>query len=226
MSGSIHAVLFDFGYTLFGHEPGPEVVRHEAAALGTELSEPEAVAIWAGIDAAANTPAELAHGRDLDAAVWRSRWRSIYATSDTQVRGLGAALDRSFHDPQQWVPYADTHSALRAAAGGGLRVGVASNTGWDIRAVLRAWDMLDLVDACTLSYECGAVKPQPAFFAAACAALDVPPTQTVIVGDDVTTDGHARESGLADAILVEPRTPLGAPHDLDAAVVRILATRT
>jgi HAD superfamily hydrolase (TIGR01493 family) len=216
-------VLFDFGYTLFGHAPGPAVVQREAAALGVVLSAEEAATIWADIDAAANTPAELARGRDLDAAIWRSRWPVIYAARDAQVAGLGAALDRAFHDPRQWVPYADSASALAAAHAGGLRVGVASNTGWDIRAVFAAHAMIDLVDAFTLSYECGAVKPQPEFFAAACAALEVTPSAAVIVGDDPTTDGRARDAGLAATYLVDPATPLGAPHGLDAAVGAILA---
>jgi putative hydrolase of the HAD superfamily len=168
-------------------------------------------------------PAELALGRDLDAAVWRSRWPVIYAARDAQVAGLGTALVRSFHDPMQWVPYADTASALAAARAGGLRVGVASNTGWDIRAVFAAHKMIDLVDAFTLSYECGAVKPQPAFFAAACAALDVKPSETVIVGDDATTDGRAPDGGLAAAYLVDATAPLGAPHGLADTITAILA---
>ncbi|HEY3831709.1 MAG TPA: HAD-IA family hydrolase [Acidimicrobiia bacterium] len=221
----MRAVLFDFGYTLFGHEPGPAVVRREAAALGVAVSAEEAVSIWGDIDAAASTPAELARGRDLDAAVWRSRWPVIYAARDAQVAGLGFALDRAFHDPAQWVPYADSASALATARAGGLRVGVASNTGWDIRPVFAAHGMIDLVDAFTLSYECGAVKPQPEFFAAACAALDAAPSATVIVGDDPTTDGRAREAGLAGAYLVDASTPLGAPHGLDSAVASILTPR-
>jgi putative hydrolase of the HAD superfamily len=225
VSPALQAVLFDFGYTLFGHESGPVVVQREAATLGANLSPAQAASIWADIDAAAGTPAELARGRDLDAAVWRSRWPVIYAARDAQVAGLGRALDRAFHDPMQWIPYADTASALAAARAGGLRVGVASNTGWNIRAVFAAHKMIDLVDAFTLSYECGAVKPQPAFFAAACAALDVEPSAAVIVGDDATTDGRARDGGLAGAYLVDPAAPLGASHGLADAVTAILPPR-
>ena len=59
MSPAVQAVLFDFGSTLFGHEPGPAVVRREAVALGVTLSMAEAASIWVDIDAAASTPAEL-----------------------------------------------------------------------------------------------------------------------------------------------------------------------
>ena len=55
MSPAVQAVLFDFGSTLFGHEPGPVVVRREAAALGVTLSMAEAASIWADIDAAVST---------------------------------------------------------------------------------------------------------------------------------------------------------------------------
>ena len=81
--------------------------------------------------------------------------------------------------------------------------------------------MHTFVDAFTLSYECGAVKPQPEFFAAACAALGVAPAETVMVGDDPTTDGRAHEAGIAAVVLVDPTTPLGAAHGLDAAVASV-----
>ncbi len=216
------AVLFDFGYTLFGHAPGVDVVTREAHALGVALPADRATAIWNDIEDAAADPDEVALGRDLDAAVWRSRWRVLYGRADAAVPGLGPALDRSFHDPLEWQPYADTASALAALAAAGVAIGVASNTGWDIRVVFAAHGVASYVRAFTLSYECGTVKPASSFFHAACDALGVDASDTCMVGDDRTTDGRARDAGVAEVFLVDPHTPLGAPHGLDQAVAAIL----
>ena len=92
---TIDAVLFDFGHTLFAHAPGPEVLAHEAAALGHPLSPAEAAELWREIGGGAMDPGEVARGRDLDGVVWHTRWPVLYSLADRAVPSLGAALDRS-----------------------------------------------------------------------------------------------------------------------------------
>lgn len=208
MSGTgVAGVLFDFGHTLFTHADGPHVVRTEAIGLGVDLSPAEAAEVWAEIDAAAMAPDELARGRDLDDAVWRDRWAVLYGLADRVVDGLGAAIDRSFHDPWAWVPYPDTEPVLQALDDAGLAVGVVSNTGWDVRAPFQVRELDRLVQAFTLSYECGAVKPDARIFEVACGSLGLPPERVVMVGDDRRADGGALDAGLADLVLVDPATP-------------------
>lgn len=219
----IRAVLFDFGHTLFNHAPGPEVVRVEAAELGRALSAEEARAIWERVDAAAQTDEEKARGRDLDDRVWAERWKVLYGLADDTVPGLGAALDRSWHDPADWIPYADTEEALAALAAAGVPIGVISNTGWDVRAVFRHWGLDRYVGSYTLSYEAGAVKPEPEIFRRACDDLGVDPAETLMVGDDEVADAGAVAAGLASAVLVDPDTPIGRPHGLLDAVAPALA---
>lgn len=217
----LDAVLFDFGHTLFSHPAGPAVVRAEAAALGATLDEEEADAVWAEIDAAAMDPAEVARGRDLDDQVWRARWRVLYGRADRVVPGLGAAIDRSFHDPWEWEPYADTAAVLAVLARVDIPVGVISNTGWDIRTPFQVRGLDRWVRSFTLSYECGARKPDPAIFHAACRELDVDPARTLMVGDDPVADTGATAAGLAGVVLVDPLTPIGARHDLEQVLTRL-----
>lgn len=220
-SGPVQAVLFDFGHTLFAHAPGPEVLRHEASLLGHDLTPDEAFALWREIDTAAMDPAEVARGRDLDGEVWRTRWPILYGLADRVVPGLGGALDRDFHDPWSWIPYSDTEAVLDGLAERGIAVGVVSNTGWDVRAPFAVRGLDRFVGTFTLSYECGVAKPEPGIFLAACRSLDVDPACTLMVGDDPRADSGALAAGLLDVVLVDPDTPIGAPHDLTQALARI-----
>lgn len=220
--GPIRAVLFDFGHTLFAHVPGPEVIETESARLGHPLNPTEAVELWAEIDAAAMDPTEVARGRDLDGDVWRTRWTVLYALADRAVAGLGAALDHSFHDPHAWVPYADTAPTLAALTHAGIRIGVVSNTGWDVRTPFQVRGLDCSVDAFTLSYECKATKPDPAIFLEACAAIGATPAETLMVGDDARADRGALDAGLAGVVLVDPATPMGDVHGLEVVTRTIL----
>jgi FMN phosphatase YigB (HAD superfamily) len=215
-AGPIAGVLFDFGHTLFTHDAGPDVVRTEALGLGVDLAAEDAAAVWAEIDAAAMAPAEVARGRDLDDAVWRERWSVLYGLADRVVDGLGAAIDRSFHDPWAWVPYPDTEPVLRGLDAAGLAVGVLSNTGWDVRGPFRVRDLDGLVRTFTLSYECGVAKPDERIFHAACSSLDLEPAQVLMVGDDPVADAGALTAGLAGLVLVDADAPATADRDLVA----------
>ncbi|MCU1455577.1 MAG: hypothetical protein JWN46_3723 [Acidimicrobiales bacterium] len=218
----IDGVLFDFGHTLFAHAPGPEVLLVEARALGVDLQPAVAAAVWQDIELAAMDPAEVALGRDLDAAIWRDRWALLYGRADRLVAGLGAALDRSFHDPWAWVPYADSEPTLRALHDAGVPVGIVSNTGWDVRTAFSVRALDNYITAFTLSWECGVTKPDPAIFEAACAAIAVAPSRTLMVGDDPVADGGAAAAGLADVLLVDPAAPISSNHGLDAVLARAL----
>lgn len=212
---AIDAVLFDFGHTLFAHTPGPEVLANEAAALGHPLSPADADELWREIDTAAMDPAEMARGRDLDGEVWHTRWPVLYGLADRVVPGLGAAMNHSFHDPWAWIPYQDTATVLEALAADGVAVGVVSNTGWDIRTPFTVRGLDRWITSFTLSYQCGAAKPDPKIFHTACQSLGTSPEHTLMVGDDAIADRGAHDAGLAGVVLVDPTTPQGAPHHLD-----------
>lgn len=210
----MRGVLFDFGNTLFAHEPLPVTIAACCARLRRPMPDAWALEFAARIEAAAHTVDELQRGRDLDAAVWQTRWHVLYSIADDEVPGLGATIYAAMHDPAEWVPYAGTATTLRRLRAGGVPVGIVSNTGWDVRAVLAAHGLLDEVSAVALSYEVGAVKPSRAIFESACAALGVAPAQALMVGDDLVADAGAARAGLRTLLL--PVTAPGTDNGLDA----------
>lgn len=216
---AIDAVLFDFGSTLFAHEPLAVTVHDACRRLGTPVSMVWAEGLAGRIEAAAHTDSELLHPRDLDAEVWSTRWRVLYAAADQEVTGLGAAVFAAMHDPHEWTAYAATASVLHELADAGVRVGVVSNTGWDIRTVFRAHSLDHLVHTFVLSYEVGAVKPAVEIFQAACRRLEARPEQTLMVGDDPVADAGAVRAGLRTLLL--PALAPGAANGVDA-VARIV----
>ena len=78
---------------------------------------------------------------------------------------------------------------------------ILPTSGWDVRTVFRHHGLDGLVDAFALSYEIGAVKPQPEAFERACALLGADPSLTLMVGDDTVADAGAARAGLRTLLL-------------------------
>jgi FMN phosphatase YigB (HAD superfamily) len=197
----IRAVLFDFGDTLFHRRGSAQAIVEAARELGVEASEAEAAAVWTAIQARARTPEELAKGRDLSPDAHRSAWTDLYGQADTLAPGMGELLYEWEIAPERWEPFADTLPTLSALREAGVRLGVVSDTGWDIRPILARYGCLDWFGTVVMSYQHGAAKPAASLFLAACDELRVPPGQAVMVGDNPLTDGGAAEAGLLTLIL-------------------------
>lgn len=69
----------------------------------------------------------------------------------------------------------------------GLKLWVASNLAPPYAVPLRSL-LAGLVDGFCLSFEVGAVKPEPAFFGGLCARAGCPPALAVMAGDSVRSD--------------------------------------
>ena len=221
-TGGVQAVIFDFGNTLFAHASLADTIVVAAGRLDVALEHDRAVDLADRIERAAHTPEELSLGRDLDAEVWARRWPVLYGIADEVVAGMGREIDRLMHDPSEWVPFADSFYTVRRLHAVGIRVGVLSNTGWDVRAVFRRHGIDGFVHAFALSYEIGAVKPHSEAFARACALLDVDPVDALMVGDDIVADAGAARAGLRTLLL-----PVVAPAaDNGVGLVAQLLTRT
>ncbi|MEP7112715.1 MAG: HAD-IA family hydrolase [Ilumatobacteraceae bacterium] len=208
----VRGLLFDFGNTLFAHGPLAATIVQCADRIGACISDEDAVALARRIDATAMSSDELAHPRDLDAALWKQRWQILYGIADESCEGLGDAINASMHAPFEWVPYAQTAAVLRSLGARGVAVGIVSNTGWDVRSVFAAHGMIESVASFTLSYEAGAVKPDPRIFDAACVSLRLAPNQVVMVGDDPMADSGAVRAGIRTLLL--PGLPPGADNGI------------
>jgi FMN phosphatase YigB (HAD superfamily) len=209
---AVGAVLFDFGNTLFAHDSLPTTIARLAGELGRTLEPELAARLATEIDAAAHTPDELLRPRDLDAAVWQARWAILYGRVDEEVPGLGPALLADMHDPARWLPFAETATVLRGLHATGVRIGVVSNTGWDIRTAFAHHGFANLVDVFALSYEVRCTKPDTRIFIGACESLGAEPAATMMVGDDPLADSGAVAAGLR--VLLLPPTPPGTDNGL------------
>lgn len=176
----IKAVVFDFAGTLFGRptyrwlSPQHLAVLRAPAPYIARMNAAER-AVWAA--------------RDLTALANRSAHWTLFRLAGVP---LTDEVFQRLHNPAFWLPYSDTAAALARVRP--LKVGVLSNISWDIRPVF-ARESLS-VDAFSLSYEIGFSKPSARAFEAACARLDVEPSECLHVGDDPVSDGAAVEAGL------------------------------
>jgi putative hydrolase of the HAD superfamily len=98
-----------------------------------------------------------------------------------------------------------------------VRIGIVSNTGWDISQGYAHAGLGGLIDTWVLSWQHGTAKPDPWLFAHACERLRVNPARALMVGNDAEADGGAAAVGATVLILpeVQPEEPRGLKAVLD-----------
>jgi putative hydrolase of the HAD superfamily len=207
MRPSVHirAVLFDFHDTLFQVEPTRAWIESAARATGYDTAWPALESLAANMERVRTTPEvrALLDGGD------RSREAHRRATLGwLRIAGVPAPLAEAMYgrmtDPAGWRPYPDAAPTLRALKAGGIKIGVVSNTGWDLRPTFHRYRLASYIDAFMLSCDEGFEKPDPALFQRGCAALGSRPQHTLMVGDNPQTDGGAVNAGLAAYLLAAP----------------------
>jgi putative hydrolase of the HAD superfamily len=187
MTGSVQAVLFDWGGTLSRHVAVDllDMWRAAARVLAPQDPEPVAVALLA---------AEERWWRESIAVGDRS------GTTEELVRSVAsdvhldvvAALD-AYHGA--WEPTVSHDPAAGPVLTGlrkrGIRTGLLSNTHWP-RALHERWlaeaGLLDLLDARVYTSDLGHMKPHPEAFRALLREVGVEPADAVFVGDRLRDD--------------------------------------
>src|SRR2546423_3161544 len=221
------AVLFDFHGTLVQVEDRGVGVRGAAAggarALapigGTALADRLVAAGRAGGPPPHRIPPHLAEvyaERDLYEHAHRAAYVGLAETVQTDVEGLPTALYERLLNPDGWLAYRDTRATLAELHARGVPVAVVSNVGFDIRPVAEALGFAGYVDAYVLSYEVGRLKPDPAVFVSACAAIGIDPEDTLMVGD-TPADAGAVAAGCRDANVL-PTAPPRTANGLSAVL--------
>lgn len=216
------AALFDFSGTLFRLEEDDSwftdilvdekaVDEHVRAELMHRLTVPT------------GRPVEMSDeqfeswiNRDLQPHLHREAYLHVMRESgltDEHARKLYARTV----DPAYWVAYPDTADVLQRLRDRGIAVAVVSNIAWDIRAVFRNHGVDHLVTEFVLSFETGAVKPNPEIFQAALTRLGVDAADAVMVGDSEEADGGALAVGCRFA-LVDPLPVAARPDGLIRAL--------
>jgi HAD superfamily hydrolase (TIGR01509 family) len=147
--------------------------------------------------------------RDLS----HDRHRDVFTRTVALCPGIDADLIAALYAvmTDQWVLYDDALPVIQELKSRGVRIVVLSNVGLDIRPLLDRSGVSGLLDGVVLSFEVGVVKPDPAIFNRALKLLDVPGTQTLMVGDSLRDDVGGVPLGIRTLIL--PRTD-GPVHGL------------
>lgn len=219
-------MLLDFHGTLAQVEDAVRWVTRAAQSLGDTLERSKATVLAdrlttagrAGGPKPQRVPAHLAEvwaDRDLSADAHRACYTGLAATVD---EGLATPLYDRLLLADGWQLYADTVPTLQALRAAGVPVAVVSNIGFDLRALAQDLGFADLVDAFVLSYEVGLIKPDPAIFWNACAALRVDPERALMVGD---TPADAGAAAAGCPVLVLPESEPGKVHGL-GGILRLL----
>ncbi len=209
----MRAVLFDWRGTL-AHSPPPRWWAGRAlAAVGRPAADRELEPIERALH-----DAGALEGIDASADVHRRETLAVFRTHGLDDR-LAAALYALDSDPAAHPLYPDATAVLAGLAARGVAVAVVSDFHVDLRPMLAAEGISDLVDACIVSAAHGVQKPDPRIFERALEALGVGAPETLMVGDRASHDGGAAAAGIATLILPPPPAAL-APRGLDI-VLRI-----
>jgi putative hydrolase of the HAD superfamily len=154
-----------------------------------------------------------------DPSLWRRYWNDLADSYDLgpDARATLFAFDyRTLYRPQP-----DARAALLAARRAGLRTAVLSNTPLaDLRELLQALALADLIDAELFPQSTGTAKPAPAAYNGALAALGVAAPDCLFFDDEPANVAGARALGLRAFHVDRGRNE---PDELERGVVGGLA---
>ncbi|PWV58903.1 putative hydrolase of the HAD superfamily [Plasticicumulans acidivorans] len=134
----------------------------------------------------------------------------LFDWGDTLMRDLpaqhGPMCDWPAVEPMPGA--AETLTALRRR---GLRTALATNAAdsdeAQIRRALRRGGLEHALDAVFCARALGCRKPEPAFFAACCAQLGLPPAAVLMVGDDLQADVLGAQAAGLSALWLRVAAP-------------------
>ncbi len=207
------AVLFDAAGTLLRlPEPVGETYARFARRHGITLDAPEADRGFRRAFQALGRP-DYRAGADADAAErtwWKTLVRQVVPEADDETfAGYFEEVFAHYGTGEAWALYPDVFPTLREIRRRGLRLAVLSNFDQRLHPVLNALGIAEFFESVTLSGEHGVAKPDGRIFAAALAALELPPDACLHVGDDPTNDWQgASDAGLRVFRLNRPENGL------------------
>ena len=211
----LEAVLFDVDFTLFrpGPELGPEGYRRVGERHGLEL-EPDRYT-----EARTRAIETLQRNHELvhDEEIWIAFTEQIVLGMGGDPDGARAcAIDmvREWERHENFSLYEDALPVLDELHRRSIKVGLISNGQRDLEEFTMHHRLE--VDAVIGSRSHGRVKPHASIFVAALHALDVTPTDTVMVGDSYEDDIEgARALGIRAILLDRDGLRPDAPDRID-----------
>jgi HAD superfamily hydrolase (TIGR01509 family) len=126
-----------------------------------------------------------------------------------------------------WEVYPDVEPMLGEVRGMGVRIGVVSDWGSNLRDVVAGLGLDRHLDFVLPSGAVGVAKPNPAFFRLALEAADAAPHEALMVGDSYRADVRGAWSAGMDAVWLDRHeginiTPTDEPMPTDVRRIRSL----
>ena len=120
-----------------------------------------------------------------------------------------------FRDAQGWVLFPETLEVLEELKSRHFKLGVISNFDSRIYSVMDSLGIRSFFDAITLSSETGYCKPDHEIFDAAVAAIGLPASEILFVGDSLEDDVEAGLRAGLRAVLIDRTGRHSARHHLE-----------
>lgn len=213
----MHTVIFDAGLTLLGARPTfwDAFVRgiSDAGAVlpdvDGEVDDHPLGDLWRQHEAAWQETGELSpHLGDDDVEL--RYWRGLYSRflAHLEVDGdhhlIAEHIHRRFSSPGTFRPFDDVAHTLDELEERGVRIGLLSNWGRSLRAILEHESLHDRFEAVVISGEVGLAKPDPEIFRVALRRLGLEPGPDVAyVGDSLTDDIEPAKALGLTAVLID-----------------------
>jgi REG-2-like HAD superfamily hydrolase len=194
------AVSLDaYGCVLHLAEPVEDVYLRAAERHGIRGLTREGVKTsWRAAFAEPVPPGRLRYEGD-GSAFWR---RVVAASTGSSSEELYTELFAHYGKPESWTVAPGARDCLRQVRECGTKLALLSNFDNRLRALLHELELAALFDELVISAEVGWEKPHPSIFLHAAAALGVPASDMLHVGDDPVLDVQgALAAGYADAWL-------------------------
>ena len=168
-----------------------------------------------------------------DDAKIESYWRRYNGTllEQLRVREPEVVLERilaSQFAPDAWELYPDVEPMLREVRELGVRIGIVSDWGSNLRDIATELGLDRYVEFVLPSGAVGVAKPNPAFFAMALERAGAAPDEGLMVGDSYRADVRGAWAAGMDALWLDRTegisiTPDDEPQPDDVRVIRSLA---
>ncbi|MBB5915852.1 HAD superfamily hydrolase (TIGR01493 family) [Nocardia transvalensis] len=220
---TIQAALFDFSGTLFRLEDDESWAADLRGPDGRPMTADEAAEVLWRLTTPDQRVADFDERglyawehRDLSADLHREAYMEVLRQAGVVAPQADEVYARMI-DPLEWTPYPDTGTVLKSLDTQGIPVAVVSNIAFDIRPSFAAHGWEDDVALYALSYEIGAMKPDPRIFEWTLERLGVAPENALMVGDSRENDGGATALGCAFA-WVDPQPTAQRPDGLRTAL--------
>jgi putative hydrolase of the HAD superfamily len=212
MLEGVRWVLFDaVGTLIFADPPVAQVYAAAARRFGSSATPQQIESRFREALAAEMGPADDLTRSPTSEANELARWRRIVDAVFPDLPSPAAddlfdSLWQHFAQPAHWRLYPDAEPAITSLKERGLQLGLASNFDSRLLRIAAEWPALAPCEQIFVSSQVGYSKPDPRYFAAVAARLQIPPAEILLVGDDWLADIQgARAAGWQAMLLM--RTP-------------------